>query len=281
MQKKEIFVKKLDGTMEPFNEAKLRVSLERSGASSETVNNIVLHINKELTEGMTTSHIYKHAFEVLKKKEKTPAARYSLKRAVMELGPTGFPFERFIGEILKIKGYKITLGMTLEGACAEHEIDVMAEKDNEIMFIEAKFHNQLSIKSDLKVVLYVQARYADLEKNNFAGRLKDGQKHSCRIITNTGFTKNASEYGKCVNMKVTGWDHPIGESLQDLIEETALHPLTCLTSLSESEKNNILKTGNVLCRDIRNNSDVLSIAGIDNKKHNSVLEEIGRVCVPR
>jgi len=278
---KKVLIKKLDGTIEPFDEEKLRNSLSRSGASDQSVDHITAHINKQLKEGMTTSHIYKEAFRLLKKKESNSAARYSLKRAVMELGPTGFPFEKFVGEILKTKGYKITLGSTIEGACADHEIDVLGEKENELIVVEAKFHNELRVKSDLKVALYVKARYLDLEKSNFGGRLKENQKHQCWIITNTNFTDNAVKYGKCVDMKVIGWSHPKEENLLSLIEETALHPLTCLTTLSDTEKNNILKTGNVLCRDIKANSRVLRQNGLNENKVASVLREISNVCVPR
>jgi hypothetical protein len=280
-KKKKVLIKKLDGTVEPFDESKLRMSLDRSGASSDAISRIVSHINGLVTEGMTTSLIYKHAFEMLKEKERTPAARYSLKRAVMELGPSGFPFEKFIGEILKTKGYKITIGATIDGACASHEIDVLAEKDDELILIEAKFHNELKVKSDLKVALYVHARYEDLKKNNFGGYLKDGQHHACWIVTNTDFTYNAVKYGKCVQMKVIGWSQPVGKSLQDLIEETALHPLTCLTTISDNEKKEILKQGSVLCRDLKNNRAILEKSGLKGKKLESVVEEMNRVCVPR
>ena len=281
-EKKKVLIKKLDGTLESFDEKKLESSLTRSGVTPNMTERIVSHIVKELKEGMTTTEIYKHAFSILKKRETTSAARYSLKRAVMELGPTGFPFERFIGEILKTQGYTVSLGQTLEGACAPHEIDVIAEKGKELMIVEAKFHNELKIKSDLRVALYVKARYDDLEKNNFAGRLKKGHKHDCWIITNTDFTRNAMKYGKCTGMKVIGWSRStIGKGLQDLIEETALHPLTCLTTLTNSEKNNILKSGNVLCRDIKNNANILEGAGVSKEKVSIVIEEISKVCLPR
>jgi hypothetical protein len=281
MQEK-ILIKKLDGTLEPFDEEKLRLSLDRSGASSETIDRIVKHVLGELREGMTTSHIYKHAFEILKKKkDSVSAARYSLKRAVMELGPTGFPFEKFVGEILKTKGYKITLGTMMEGACAPHEIDVLAEKEDKLLVIEAKFHNQLSVKSDLKVALYVKARYLDLEKSKFDGRLKPKQEHECWIVTNTDFTTNAFNYGKCAGMKIVGWSHPAGDNLQTLIEETALHPLTCLTTLSDSHKNALLKSGRVFCHDVKNNTGLLEKAGVKGSKLKAVLDEINQVCVPR
>jgi len=282
-KKKEILIRKLDDTLELFDEGKLRSSLERAGASFDAIENIVAHVKLHLVDGMTTSHIYKYAYEILKKKEKSKptAARYSLKRAVIDLGPTGFPFEKFVGEIFRNKGYKITLGSTLEGGCAPHEIDVIAEKGKTLILVEAKFHNQLSVKSDLKVALYVKARYEDLEKSNFGGLLKPGQKHQFWIVTNTDFTSNAIHYGKCVGMKMIGWSHPAGGGLQDLIEETALHPLTCLSTLSVGEKTSILNNGNVLCQDIKSNHNILRDVGLSGKKFKNVLNEVNQVCVPR
>ena len=81
---KKVLIKKLDGSVEPFDEKKLETSLKRVGASKETTERIVKHTIDELVEGMTTSEIYKNAFALLRKEGEAPiAARYSLKRAVM------------------------------------------------------------------------------------------------------------------------------------------------------------------------------------------------------
>lgn len=279
---KGVLIKKLDGSTEPFDENKLRVSLERAGTSKNIADFIVRHTLEELVEGMSTSEIYKNAFALLRKQEELPvAARYSLKRAVMQLGPSGFPFENFVAEILKKKGYKIKLGKIIGGVCAEHEVDVVASKKDNLIVVEAKFHNQLGVKSDLKVALYVKARYEDLEKTSFGKALKEGQGHESWLITNTDFTKNALRYGKCVGMKMISWNYPYGKGLQTLIEETALHPLTCLTTLSDGEKNIILKTGKVLCQDVKADHELLKNAGVNDTKLAKVVDEIGVLCVPR
>jgi hypothetical protein len=51
------------------------------------IDDIVRHIKGELKEGMTTSEIYQHAFSLLKKYHAPVAARYSLKQAIIDLGP--------------------------------------------------------------------------------------------------------------------------------------------------------------------------------------------------
>ena len=266
-----MLITKADGEQEEFKSEKLERSLRNAGAEEKMIDYIVRHVVLELKPEMTTSEIYKHAFEILKKEGQKPvAARYSLKRAVLELGPSGFPFESFLAEIFRSKGYKAETDITIFGKCASHEIDVVAEKENELLIIEAKFHNALGARSDLQVALYVRARYDDLLANKFDGRLKASQKHRCSIFTNTSFTTNAYQYGECAGRG----------SLVKLIEETALHPLTALTTLSGGEKKSLLGTGRVLCRDIKDNSSLLKEAGIGGQKFDMVMDEINKICVP-
>ena len=51
------------------------------------------------------------AFEELKKVDtnniKPSYHAVELKNALRELGPTGYPFERFVGELLKYQGYQV------------------------------------------------------------------------------------------------------------------------------------------------------------------------------
>jgi len=277
-----MLVTKASGEKEEFNENKFRKSIAHAGADPRTVDYVTEHIKKELKDGITTSEIYKHAFEVLKKEGKKPvAARYSLKRAVMDLGPSGFPFEIFLAEIFKEKGYQVETDIEIFGKCASHELDVVAWNDKEFLVIEAKFHNQAGVKSDLKVALYVKARYDDLLSNNFDGRLKEGQKHRCSIYTNTGFTNNAHRYSECVGMEAVSWSRPQGRALNEMIEETALHPLTAITTLSGKEKKEILESGKVLCKDIKDNPEILKGFGLGEVKISEIVAEMKELCVPR
>src|SRR6185436_18097982 len=141
-----IYVVKADGTREPFDVEKLEHSLKRAGAASKAVHEILNTVRDEITDGVTTREIYQKAFELLHKKEYPVALKYSIKRAIMELGPSGFPFEDFVAEIMRKKGFQAETGQIVRGFCVEHEIDVVAWNPEKLIMIEAKFHNTLGTK---------------------------------------------------------------------------------------------------------------------------------------
>lgn len=276
MAKRNILVVKENGEQEIFDPGKLIFSLQRSGASDRIIDEVVSRVRQSLRSGMGTKEIYQKAFSLLKQLEKPVAARYSLKRAVLSLGPSGFPFEDFVGEIFKAKGFTVQTGIVMQGSCVEHEVDLLAYNDRKFILGEAKFHNQLGIKSDLKVALYVESRLEDLQKY----RAERGERSIDEfwLITNTKFTKSAISYANCRGLKVVSWAYPRYGNLQDLIEESKIHPLTCLTTLSNQEKAAIMERGVVLCKSIEENRKVLTEAGIKGPKLEKVLEEGRQLC---
>lgn len=257
-----------------FSDVKLRNSLLGSGASHDVAEEIVSHIKKELIEGISSDRIYKHAFSLLKKNQRPVAAKYSLKRAVAEFGPSGFPFEKFIAEIFRAMGYKAKTGQTLKGACITHEVDVIAENENEFIFVEAKFHNQVGTKSDAKVPMYVKSRIDDLEKTHYGGLKKQGLRSDPWIITNTKFTRSALEFGACSGINMVDWSAPKGRCLRELIEDADLHPVTALTELSKSEKEALLRQNIVLAKDLLQKTPVLQAMGIRQFKIDQILKEV-------
>ena len=277
-QQKEILIEKASGETELFSEIKLRRSLECVKAAPESINKIVDHVSKEIKSGAKTQQIYKHAFLLLRKLEQPVAERYSLKRAIMELGPTGHPFEKLVGEILKSEGFSVGVGKIVQGSCVSHEIDVIAEKDNRHIMVECKFHNQQGVKSDVKVALYVQARFEDVQKQ-WQKQPDHGHKfHEVWLITNTKLTSDAIRYAKCVGMKAIGWNYPPNGSLQNLIENAGLHPLTCLTTLSSAHKRLLLDRGLVLCKEILENKNLLQGIGFNESKIKQIEQEINNLC---
>ena len=102
--KEEIIITKANGEQEVFDAEKLRGSLLKAGTAENVANSIIKHIENELTDGMTTREIYKHAFSLLDEQDRPVAANYSLRRAVMDLGPSGFPFEKLIAAIFNKNG---------------------------------------------------------------------------------------------------------------------------------------------------------------------------------
>lgn len=273
MESPHVTIVKSTGEHEPFEPEKLLSSLARAGASEAVRNDIAMHVAAELRDGMSTSQIYKHAFFLLKKMERPAAVRYSLRRAVMELGPSGFPFEKFIAEVYREKGFEVATGRIERGKCIEHEIDVAAWNENKLIFAEAKFHNSLGVKSDVKVALYVKARFDDLFGQTFDfGRPR--QLDEALLITNTKFSRSAIEYGLCQNLKMVGWNYPAKGNLQDMIEDSGLHPLTCLMSLSNKEKALLLERGVVLAKTLANDEAHLRMIGAAGQKLGRIRDEI-------
>lgn len=268
---------KADGKHESFDPEKLRFSLLNSGASKEAAEEVINHLMPSLHTGMTTGEIYRHAFSILSKLNKPVARSYSLRRAVMDLGPSGFPFEDFVAEVLRAKGFECVTRQTVLGGCVPHEMDVVAWNDKKLIMVEAKFHNELGTKSDLKVVLYIKARFDDIKDNVYSYGGKERKITDAWVVTNTKFSSTAIHYGVCKDMTLIGWNYPETGNLQDMIEEEKLHPITCLTSLKEAEKKALLNAGVVLCSNIKKNPAVLRQVPGSKIDETAVLTEINEL----
>jgi len=273
----KIKIVKASGEIQFFSEGKLRDSLKRSGASKEATDRVIYHIKKELKDGMTTKQIYRRAFSLIKK-DKPVAIRYSLRQAVMELGPTGFPFEKFLGEVLKTQGFDIKVGVVLYGFCVTHEVDVLASRGNKHIFIEAKFHNKLGIKTDLKVALYVKARHDDLKAAHKIKEKMTPMIHEGWLVTNTKLTSKARQYGSCSGLRVIGWNYPKDGNLQDMILRSGVHPISVLTTLSRKRKKTLFEMGVVLCRDLAKKKNLLKELGMSSNKITEIMDEITLLC---
>lgn len=277
-KKNKVLITKASGEAAPFSVDKLRRSLERAGADEAQVKRIVEEISSRLYEGISTKKIYRIAFNLLKESSRHLAAKYHLKRAIMELGPSGYPFEKYIGEILRWQGYRITVGEIVEGQCVSHEIDVIAEVDHQHFMIECKYHNQPGIFCDVKIPLYIQARFKDVEAQWLKLPGHGTKFHQGWVVTNTRFSTDAIQYGNCARLKLLGWDYPVKGGLKDLIDTLGLYPITCLTTLSKIEKQHLLDRKIVLCKEICDNPQYLIPAGVSPSRVKSVLEEGQQLC---
>lgn len=259
---KEMFITKASGNQSKFSEKRLGNSLRRAGATEEQVDVISAEIASKIFEGMTTKNVYRLAFTRLKENSRSLAARYNLKRAIMELGPSGFPFEKYIGEILNYQGYKTKIGEFVKGKCVNHEIDVIAEKDDGFFMIECKYHNLPGVFCDVKIPLYIQSRFKNVEAEWVKLPGHNSKTHKGWVVTNTRFSSDALQYGICAGLNLISWDYPLNGGLRDQIDSLGLYPITCLTSLTKIEKQRLLDNGIVLCSDIYNKEKLLEVAGV-------------------
>ena len=278
MKKEKIKIVKNSGEIVEFSMDLLRKSLNRTGADDETIENIIHKVNDELYQGISTKEIYNRAFSLLKKKKSYLASKYKLKKAIYELGPTGFPFERFVGDILKYSGYETEVNYNLQGVCVSHEIDVIAHKNNETTIIECKFHSDPSLKCNVKIPLYINSRYKDVKEywnnNRKNGTiLKQGW-----VVTNTRFTEDALTFGKCCGLYLLSWDYPEGNSLKERIDRLGLYPITVSTLLTKREKQFLLNRNVVLCRELVGDHFYLDHLGVSEPRKEKILNEIKLLC---
>src|SRR5438105_14193855 len=109
------YIKKSSGEVEPFDIEKLRRSLRRPGAPSQLSEEIISYIKENISHFKSTDDIYRFAIDRLKQENPPIAARYNLKKAIHEFGPTGFPFEQFIARIFQTMGYLTKTDQIIQG----------------------------------------------------------------------------------------------------------------------------------------------------------------------
>ncbi|MGB5417912.1 ATP cone domain-containing protein [Algibacter sp.] len=278
METNSIDIIKSSGKKVKFSLDKLRASLNSTGADQQTVSQIIDKVRDELYQGISTKEIYNRAFALLKKKKSYLASKYKLKKAIYELGPTGFPFERFISAILEYSGYKTEIDKILQGQCVTHEIDVIAHKNNETTIIECKFHNEEGLNCNVKIPLYINSRYNDV-KTFWNANPKNGTKLTKGwVVTNTRFTEDALLFGNCANLYLLSWDYPKNDALKDRIDRLGLYPITVSTLLTKREKQFLLSRDVVLCRQLIGDAFYLDHLGVSETRKERILNEIKMLC---
>lgn len=275
---KIISVIKANGETERFNEDKIRQSLLRSGAAPKIIDSVIENALNKIHQNISTKKLYSIIFSELRKQNRPAAGKYHLKKAIMELGPTGFPFEKYIAEIFKAGGYQSITGKTVEGYCVRHEVDVMAENEKEQFMMECKFHSDRGTVCNVKHALYVRARFWDIEKKLQNRPIKSVKPFEGWLVTNTRMTSDAEQYGVCSGLRLMSWNFPKGKSLRERIDKTGLHPLTSITSLSRKEKEQLLKKGIVLCRSLCESPEILKNIGITELRAKKIIEEGKSIC---
>lgn len=290
-------IKKASGETQPFSKNKLMSSLKRSGASLTIIDEIANEIEEWIIEemaaqlkadnisinrkselsynlGIPSREIYRRAFSLLNKKTVSSAARYKIKDALMEMGPTGHPFEFFAAEIYKTLGFDTQVSVILNGHCVTHEVDVIATKENHQRFIECKYYQSTGKNANVQVPLYIRSRVDDIIAYKNSHPESTEFTYSGGVVTNTRFTNDAEAYGNCCGLHLLSWDYPQGNGLKDIIDREKIFPITSLTSLTKAQKTILMDKGIVICRQLSNNLNELDSLNLTHNKRLKVLEEL-------
>lgn len=266
-------IKKADGTLETFDPDRLVSSLRRAGAGEHAAERITNLITDSLVPGATSKEVYARAFTLLRKEARPVAARYSLRRALLDFGPTGHPFEDFISHLFSVEGWQVETRKLMRGKCVVHEVDFYAQKPshNEFLAAELKYHNDPGYKTDLKVALYVKARFEDI----FACEpsVKSCPLDRGLLVTNTKFTSEAVAYASCAGVELLGWNYPDEGNLFTRLAESRVYPITTLSSLTRSEKRLLIEARVVAVDEIVKDRSRLDVLHLSPERVGEILAE--------
>lgn len=272
---------KADGVKEVFDPARLVVSLRRAGAGEHSAGRITHTITDTVVPGVTSKEIYSRAFALLRREARPIAARYALRRALLELGPTGHPFEDFISHLYRAEGWQVETRKLIRGKCVSHEVDFYAshKEQNEFLAAELKYHNDPGYKTDLKVALYVKSRFDDIFSCDSITR-------ACPIdrgilVTNTKFTSEAIAYAECSGVELLGWGYPADNNLFIRMSRAMVYPITAITGLSHAEKRLLIEHGVIAVDEVAKDRRLLDPLHLVSERVGGILAEIeGLLALP-
>lgn len=239
---RHISIVKRSGEHEAFSEEKVLRSMQRVGVPLALQAQAMQHIKEHLHDNITTDELFSHILEFLSQNDKKSSLRFNLRQAIFDLGPTGFPFEKYLARVFQSVGYGVEVGVIMSGQCVNHEIDLLIEKDGKKETVEAKFHNQKISKTDIQVLLYTYARFLDVKEKNSI--------ENCWVVTNTKISSDAIVYSQCKGIKALAWNYPEKGNLQDFVEDPKMYPITILPGLSGEDKRRLLEGDIVVCTDL-------------------------------
>ena len=265
------------GEREPLSLRKVETAAKRVGASNQLARRIAKKIKQTTADGTSTADIYKQVRALLHKETPVAAIKFSLKEAMRKMGPAGFYFEKFVGDIYAQAGYNVKINQIVPGKCIkDFEIDFLANKQGILKVGECKYRNQPGSRVDMTIALANYARFLDIQNGTFLKKKEfQGLEQKSVIVTNTKFSGHAIKYSKCMNVELLGWRYPTTGGLEHLIEKHQLYPVTILPSVSNRFAEVLAVKDIMLVKDIAgmNESDLHTKTGISGPQLSRLVKE--------
>lgn len=240
-----------NGEETDFDRGRFKSSLMKSGASEAQVDYVLKDIEQRMHDGMSTRKLYQWAHQLLQSYSSAFAARYSLKQALIKLGPAGYYFEKWLAKFLTHLGYRTMHNLHIEGHSVTHEADVIAERNGELVWIECKFRNTGDTKISVTTPMYVLSRVKDISDKKYRFWGKEMEFTGGMLVTNSYFTNDSIAFSEYYGLGLLSWDHPKGESIKNLVDRRGLYPITCLTTLTEQQISVLLSKNIILVKELK------------------------------
>lgn len=266
-------VKKFSGELVDFDVNRLKGSLSKSGASGDVVDEVWETMKPMVYDGISTRDLYRLAFRLLKREADAFAARYSLKRALTDLGPAGYYFEQWVAKLFGHVDYQTLTGQLLAGNSVTHEVDVVAQKGDELLLVECKFRNTEDAKITVSTPMYFLSRVRDFEGREFSFFGKHLSFTGGWLVTNAYMTTDSIRFAQYYGLNLLSWDYPEESSIKRRVDNAGLYPITCLTTVTKNEKDILLKQGCILVKDILGDEALLDSLYCGPRKKRRIIQE--------
>ncbi len=252
-----VFITKANGSRQLFDREKIIRTCLKMGVNQKIAIDIVNEVERQLYDGITTSKIFKIVFNLLEKYK--PSVKHFLDlRKALSLMISKPEFEMFVQILLSFNGYAVSSNQLLQGKCVRHEVDGLARKDGVTFFVEAKHHYHYHTPTGLDESRIARAVLEDVTEGYELGK-NNLKIERAMLVTNTRFSEQAILYGNCRNILQIGWSSPEKLSLQSMIEEKKVYPLSCIRGLRTETRIRLIDSGIILIKQLLS-SDLLKLS---------------------
>jgi len=275
-----IFVTKFDGRKQPFIKSKIVRTCLRMHATPQQARAVADRIEKEAYDGIPTKEILRMIFTYMKDFKPEIKYQIDLREAISLLRPKP-DFEKFVGLLLYSEGYSVEQNLIIPGKCVEHEIDAVARKGDEIIYVEVKHHMNHHTYTGLDVFLEANSTLEDL-KEGYKEKKHNINFTKTLVVCNTKISEHAKAYADCKSIGYMGWRFPEQRGLESIIEEKKLYPITMLKSLDPKVEVRLGDSGIVLLKQILELriEELENITKLPSNKVKKLLEEVKKILYP-
>ena len=243
-----VFVTKADGSTQLFDKAKVVKTCLRIGADRQIAVQIADEVDSLVYDGIPTHKVLQITLKLLREHKPTIRHFLDLKKglSVMNSKPE---FEKFVQILLIHHGFEVGPSQVIRGKCIGHEVDAVAKKDGVAYFVEAKHHSNYHTPTGLDESRIARAVLEDAAEGFLRGK-SNLKIDRAMIVTNTRYSEHAKRYGKCRNILQIGWNSPKKFSLQSMIEQKKVYPISCIRGLSNQTRIKLVNSGVVLIKQL-------------------------------
>ncbi len=245
-----ITVRKADGSPQKFDKEKVVRTCLRMGASKKFAFEVADKFERRIYNGIPTDKILRMIFQQMRGREPGIGNLFDLRKGLSMMSSKP-EFEVFVQAILARNGFEVTPNQILKGRCVEHEVDAIARKNGFVYSVESKHHMNYHTPTGLDESRIARAVLEDVNEGCAAG-ISDLKIDRAMIVTNTRYSDQAIQYGKCRNILQIGWSSPADQGLQSMVEGKNAFPLSCLRGLKFDIRIRLAESGIILFDQIIN-----------------------------